>query len=180
MRHILIIFAFCSLLFAQPTITTEYLVDGSFDGATSVYATDMDGDGDVDIIGAAENGDDPELAAENGTGSQGLSSQAAEQVLPRSITFVGSEIEMDARDIFAGEQAMADGQAMPGDMSTSWSSPILFYPDGSASQTKLQLTDSKATRFVIVSLRGMTGLSQATDIITQQDTMDLEAEDLGP
>jgi type II secretory pathway pseudopilin PulG len=125
-------------------------------------------------------GNDPELAAENGTGSQGLSSQAAEQVLPRSITFVGSEIEMDARDIFAGEQAMADGQAMPGDMSTSWSSPILFYPDGSASQTKLQLTDSKATRFVIVSLRGMTGLSQATDIITQQDTMDLEAEDLGP
>jgi len=132
-------------------------------------------------------GNDPELAAENGVGNLGLSpldggmgSQAAEQVLPRSITFVGSEIEMDARDIFAGEQAMGDGQAMAGDMSTSWSSPILFYPDGSASQTKLQLTDSKATRFVIVSLRGMTGLSQVTDIITQQDTMDLEAEDLGP
>ena len=142
---------------------------------------------DTPLLLPNAEGDDPELAAENGTGSQGLPPQdgglglqAAEQVLPRGITFVGSEIEMDARDLFAGEQAMADGQAMAADMSTSWSSPILFYPDGSASQTKLQLTDSKATRFVIVSLRGMTGLSQSTDIITQQDTMDLEAEDLGP
>ena len=53
MKHILIILVIGSFLFAQPFITTEYLVDGSFDGAASVYATDMDGDGDIDIVGAA-------------------------------------------------------------------------------------------------------------------------------
>ena len=41
-----------------PTITTEYTVDGSFNGVISVYATDMDGDGDVDILGAGENNND--------------------------------------------------------------------------------------------------------------------------
>ena len=58
MKHILIILTFGSILFAQPSITTEYLVDGSLDGARSVYATDMDGDGDVDIVGAGEEYDD--------------------------------------------------------------------------------------------------------------------------
>jgi len=77
--------------------------------------------------------------------------------------FVDSEIEMDERDLFMREQMMES--TMP----TSWSSPILFYPDGSASQTKLQLTDSKASRFVLVSLRGMTGLSRVTDILSAEE-----------
>jgi PKD repeat protein len=32
---------------------TEHTVDGAFDGATSVYAADLDGDGDLDILGSA-------------------------------------------------------------------------------------------------------------------------------
>ena len=35
---------------ATPTITTEYRIDGSFDGASSVYAVDMDGDGDKELV----------------------------------------------------------------------------------------------------------------------------------
>jgi len=31
----------------------EHTIDGSFSGACSVYATDVDGDGDVDVLGAA-------------------------------------------------------------------------------------------------------------------------------
>ena len=34
---------------------TEHVIDGDFDGATSVYAADVDGDGDVDVIGASAN-----------------------------------------------------------------------------------------------------------------------------
>jgi hypothetical protein len=37
---------------------TEHTIDGNFDGAISVYATDMDDDGDVDILGAASSADD--------------------------------------------------------------------------------------------------------------------------
>ena len=37
---------------------TEHLVDGDFDGADSVYAADVDGDGDIDILGAARHASD--------------------------------------------------------------------------------------------------------------------------
>ena len=35
------------------TVWLEQTVDGAFDGARSVYAADMDGDGDMDVLGAA-------------------------------------------------------------------------------------------------------------------------------
>ena len=35
------------------TAWTKYTIDGSFDGATSVYASDVDGDGDLDVLGTA-------------------------------------------------------------------------------------------------------------------------------
>ena len=36
------------------TAWTERTVDGAFDGAWSVYAADVDGDGDMDVLGAAQ------------------------------------------------------------------------------------------------------------------------------
>lgn len=36
---------------------TEHPVDGNFNGAISVYAADIDGDGDTDVIGAAGSSD---------------------------------------------------------------------------------------------------------------------------
>lgn len=95
--------------------------------------------------------------------SGGTGTEATEQVLPRGILFVGSEIEMDERDLFMQDQMMDSA------MVANWSSPILFYPDGSASQTQLQLTDSSANRFVLVSLRGMTGLSQSSGILSAEE-----------
>ena len=35
------------------TVWTEHTVDGNFDGAISVHAADVDGDGDVDVLGTA-------------------------------------------------------------------------------------------------------------------------------
>jgi hypothetical protein len=44
---------------AQDPITfTEHTIASNFDGARSVYATDVDGDGDMDILGAARLADD--------------------------------------------------------------------------------------------------------------------------
>ncbi len=40
------------------TVWIEHTVDGDFDGARSVYAADVDGDGNMDILGAARNADD--------------------------------------------------------------------------------------------------------------------------
>jgi hypothetical protein len=44
-------------IFIDPTFT-EHTIDGNFDGARSVYACDVDGDGDIDVLGAAYNHDD--------------------------------------------------------------------------------------------------------------------------
>ncbi len=40
------------------TVWVEHTVDGDFDGAYSVYAADVDGDGDMDVLGAALDADD--------------------------------------------------------------------------------------------------------------------------
>ncbi len=40
------------------TSWNEHTVDEDFDGATSVYSEDIDGDGDFDILGVAQNADD--------------------------------------------------------------------------------------------------------------------------
>ncbi|MCP4592752.1 MAG: DUF11 domain-containing protein [bacterium] len=40
------------------TAWVEHSVDANFDGAESVYTADVDGDGDLDVLGAAANADD--------------------------------------------------------------------------------------------------------------------------
>ena len=40
------------------SVWSEHVVDNNFGGATTVFATDVDGDGDTDIIGAAGNDDE--------------------------------------------------------------------------------------------------------------------------
>ena len=47
---------FISVLVGQPTFT-EYSISTSADGARSVYATDVDGDGDMDVLSASYNDD---------------------------------------------------------------------------------------------------------------------------
>ncbi len=46
------------LLSYYPIAPIEHTVDGDFIGATSVFAADVDGDGDADILGTAYNDDD--------------------------------------------------------------------------------------------------------------------------
>ena len=40
------------------TVWVEHTVDGTFEGASSVYTADVDGDGDMDVLGAAFGADD--------------------------------------------------------------------------------------------------------------------------
>ena len=46
---------------------TESIIDGAFVGARSVHVSDMDGDGWLDVIDAAETGDDVSWWVNDGT-----------------------------------------------------------------------------------------------------------------
>jgi len=50
------------------TSWSEHLIDGYFNGANSVYAEDVDGDGDPDVIGVAEGADDIAWWENDGSG----------------------------------------------------------------------------------------------------------------
>jgi len=57
-RGVTILIAFCLLLCFFPPLASagrfaEHTIAGDFNGATAVYAVDVDGDGDVDVLGAA-------------------------------------------------------------------------------------------------------------------------------
>ena len=53
------------------TSWTEHIVDGDFHGAASVYSADVDGDGDLDVLGAASDGNDVAWWESDGTPRDG-------------------------------------------------------------------------------------------------------------
>ncbi len=82
--------------------------------------------------------------------------------LPEGVVFVGSESEMDDRSAFitlttadAGEEAL-------------WSPPIFFYPDGTSSTSRILIRNGRG-RYVMVSVRGLTGVVQVSDLLTVEE-----------
>lgn len=101
----------------------------------------------------------------NGDANTANISGVGEDTLPEGIVFAGTKQGQDARS-FAILQQLGDA---PPATTGQWSEPILFYPDGSTSQAQLQLSTAEMKRFVLVQIRGLTGIATVTDIITQSD-----------
>ena len=57
-----------TMITAQPSFTT-HTIDGSFNGARDVYPIDIDGDGDIDVLGAARTGNEIAWFENDGTQS---------------------------------------------------------------------------------------------------------------
>ena len=66
------IFFFSQSIFAQLSFT-ENIISTSADGANSVYATDVDGDGDMDVLSASYV--DDKIAWYENNGAQGFTEQ---------------------------------------------------------------------------------------------------------
>ena len=69
----LTLFLFTSVLIAQPTFT-EHVISTSADGAYSVYAADVDADGDMDVLSASMN--DDKIAWYENDGSESFTEHA--------------------------------------------------------------------------------------------------------
>jgi len=89
-------------------------------------------------------------------------SSTIEAVLPNPIKFQGGQTAVDDR--VRGERRV-DALQTTGE---SWSTPILFFPDGSASTATVVLQDD-APRYLRLTLRGLTGVARSSSILTRAE-----------
>lgn len=85
------------------------------------------------------------------------------KTLTEGVTFAGGESEADSRSQSIEAEAATDSLG-----SNNWSQPILFYPDGTSTNSKLYLANRK-DRVIEVKLRGLTGMSTCSDIKTRAE-----------
>ncbi len=90
------------------------------------------------------------------------SSSVTNTALPDEIVFQSGELAVE--DFQSGERSVAALQ----DAGESLSTPILFFPDGTASEASILLTNGKK-QFVRVTLRGITGVGRASEVLSQEE-----------
>ena len=106
-----------------------------------------------------------------GGAAVGASAQEASQVmlgpktekLPDNVTFYSTEIVGDMRAQFLTATANSATES-----EQNWSTPIFFYPDGSSSTARLILMNTR-DRYVILTLRGLTGVVTSRGLLTAAD-----------
>jgi Tfp pilus assembly protein FimT len=84
------------------------------------------------------------------------------EALPDKIVFTASETEADMRDAMLAQQQLPDGT------DGQWSSPVFFYPDGTASTARLVLANSRQCH-IMLTLRGLTGVVHVSDILAAEE-----------
>jgi prepilin-type N-terminal cleavage/methylation domain-containing protein len=84
-----------------------------------------------------------------------------EETLPEGVTFYWAETVQDNRAVLTQTSAVSPTGDTAGQLP-----PILFYPDGTSSTARLTITDGKGL-YMVVSLRGLTGVAQTSEPLTQ-------------
>jgi prepilin-type N-terminal cleavage/methylation domain-containing protein len=116
---------------------------------------------------AADDATEAAVETTPGFGAQPVAQNALDDfqtsTLPEGVTFAAGEAKFDSRayevEDFFTVNSQSDG--------TTWSRPVLFYPDGSASDSYVIVTNEKNLAYRI-QLRGLTGTSYVGEI----DTLD--------
>lgn len=85
-----------------------------------------------------------------------------EIALPQDIVFAEGDVE--SFDPVAGSQPTSMGQGSSG----IWSSPILFFPDGSTSAATVLLRNDKRV-FQRATLRALTGTGRASELLSAEE-----------
>ncbi len=127
---------------------------------------------DVNLAGGAGGGINglqvnQALASGSGVNTASTTSTTATSTtelgeLPEGVVFVGGESELDDRSAFLSLTAMPDEE------DALWSAPIFFYPDGTSSTSRILLRNGRG-RYLMVSLRGLTGVAQVSDLLTVEE-----------
>lgn len=115
-------------------------------------------------------------AAGVGSAAAGIASQMIESQLPEGVIFAaaaplgeGAPIDFDLDDDDDERMLQSEG----------WSAPIVFLPDGTASNATLALRDGQGAQ-VVVQVRGVTGLAQPGEIESCDESETVIDEDPQP
>jgi prepilin-type N-terminal cleavage/methylation domain-containing protein len=85
-----------------------------------------------------------------------------ESQLPETILFVGGQAA--GYDATTDERRVSDLQSI----GSSWSSPIIFFPDGSASTATVVLQND-IPQYLRLTIRGLTGVARASGVLTREE-----------
>lgn len=88
--------------------------------------------------------------------------QALEAELPEGVKFAGGDVTEDGR---AAE--IANRERSMGSVDLSWSQPIFFYPDGTATAARVALVGQRE-RAIVIELRSLTGGARIGEIVSQE------------
>lgn len=126
-------------------------------------------------LGGNQYRTDAWVSASNASGIQGAAPAAALQQpvagpglasfekLPDGVNFYGSESVAESRDLATDSEVAAM-------MGHAQERRIYFYPDGTSSTAQLVLFNDRE-QFVVVGLRGLTGASQVSDLLTRDEVV---------
>ncbi len=122
----------------------------------------------ITCYSATESTGDPvhDETFDGSAGGLGLAGAPREPItgtLPEGIMFLVSETEADNRAVLT--QAVSGGSDAD---SAEWSTPILFYPDGTTSNSVLQLRNDRNS-CIELSLRGLTGMVTIGKVTTAEE-----------
>lgn len=104
------------------------------------------------------------MATASGTAAGGVELEEGPG-LPEGVIFVGGEAQSDSRALSV-EEAMSGSVGSDG----QWGPPILFYPDGSASDAYV-IVANDFQQAVRIELRGLTGLATVGDITALEELL---------
>ena len=101
------------------------------------------------------------------SGARGMTGAAT---LPDNVLFVSGGALLDQRDAAAltESDAMTPSSFGIGAGQGGAADPILFYPDGTSATARIVLGNSR-NHFVIVELRGLTGIARSSDLLTAEE-----------
>lgn len=88
--------------------------------------------------------------------------QPIEAEVPDGVKFAGGDVTDDTR-----AAAIANQERARGSIDLSWSQPIFFYPDGTATAARVALVGQRE-RAIVIELRSLTGGARIGDIVSQE------------
>lgn len=83
--------------------------------------------------------------------------------LPEGVEFLTSFTQSDTRSLSVEEELSRMSQSAS--LENSWSAPVLFYPDGTATSAEVTLANQTGS-YVSIRLRGLTGVARVGDVLS--------------